>query len=1001
MGCNEMRKSLILMIYAAVLLISLSLIVEAERDNENDRNYGNMIQTVFDNDSGLPSGKANDIEQTSDGIIWIGTYAGLYRYNGTSFQRMKEFESVKNVNCLYADKEGRLWIGTNDNGLSVCINQKIDDVIDVDNGLPANSVRSFVQCSDGEYYAGTSESLAIVSFKDGLSISKIMKDIKGVKKLSADNAGHVSAVTSRGEIYLIRDGEVEQHISAPAGGGQFISSTFDETGHLYAGTSSSHVEVYELKDNSWQLGRIIDCTGMTNINSIFIYNGTRFICADNGIGYLDQGDSFHSINTEEFNNSIDTMLADYQGNLWFSSSRLGLLRLSRSSFANISLMAGLSQTVVNTIESWQGKLYIGTDSGLQVIDEEQLVPAADSLIDIIGDTRTRCIRHDSRNNLWVCTYGKGLFCQSPDGTVTRFADDNGFISNRVRSVLELSDGRIVAGADKGIAFIKDGKVQLTLGSRDGLGNVSVLSMLEHSDGTLLVGTDGAGIFCIKDGVVASRIGRDDGLGSEVILRMVADKDTEGTFIVTGTDVFYMDKDKKLRLLKNVPFYNNFDLILSQGNKVFLTGSAGIYVLDRSRLLSGEDLDYELLDKSYGLVGNLTANAWNYQDASDNLYVGSDIGVMRLNLNDYASQIRSFRLMLSRMKLDNTLYVVNQGETLKVGHDVSRVELFPEILNYTAQNPYVSYYLEGVDKEPIIVKQSELTSVLYTNLPAGEYKFHLNVLSNDKDDVIESAVYTLNKEMEIYDYPLFKLGMVLVLMLIVVWLTRGVERTRLKRTLTKQKNKLMLAKQQVQMANEAILAIARTVDAKDVATSQHSMRVGEYSLLIGKELGLSKEECDNLHQAAIVHDIGKIGIADAVLNKPGRLTDEEYAIMKTHVIKGAEILKDFTLVDHIIEGVLYHHERYDGSGYPKGLKGEEIPLFGRIIAVADVFDAMTANRVYRQKMDIDYVINEMIRGKGKQFDGRFVDILLGLIESKKIDVNRIYKMPDDGPAADLR
>ena len=471
--------------------------------------------------------------------------------------------------------------------------------------------------------------------------------------------------------------------------------------------------------------------------------------------------------------------------------------------------------------------------------------------------------------------------------------------------------------------------------------------------------------------------------------------------MTGTDVFYMDKDKKLRLLENVPFYNNFDLILSQGNKVFLTGSAGIYVLDRSRLLSGEDLDYELLDKSYGLVGNLTANAWNYQDASDNLYVGSDIGVMRLNLNDYASQISSFRLMLSRMKLDNTLYVVNQGETLKVGHDVSRVELFPEILNYTAQNPYVSYYLEGVDKEPIIVKQSELTSVLYTNLPAGEYKFHLNVLSNDKDDVIESAVYTLNKEMEIYDYPLFKLCMVLVLMLIVVWLTRGVERTRLKRTLTKQKNKLMLAKQQVQMANEAILAIARTVDAKDVATSQHSMRVGEYSLLIGKELGLSKEECDNLHQAAIVHDIGKIGIADAVLNKPGRLTDEEYAIMKTHVIKGAEILKDFTLVDHIIEGVLYHHERYDGSGYPKGLKGEEIPLFGRIIAVADVFDAMTANRVYRQKMDIDYVINEMIRGKGKQFDGRFVDILLGLIESKKIDVNRIYKMPDDDLAADLR
>ena len=120
-----------------------------------------------------------------------------------------------------------------------------------------------------------------------------------------------------------------------------------------------------------------------------------------------------------------------------------------------------------------------------------------------------------------------------------------------------------------------------------------------------------------------------------------------------------------------------------------------------------------------------------------------------------------------------------------------------------------------------------------------------------------------------------------------------------------------------------------------------------------------------------------------MNKPSRLTDEEYEIMKSHVIKGAEILKDFTMVDHIIDGALYHHERYDGSGYANGLKGEEIPLYGRIIGVADAVDAMTANRVYRKKMNITYVKGELEKGRGTQFDPAITDIMLELICEGKI------------------
>jgi energy-coupling factor transport system substrate-specific component len=192
-----------------------------------------------------------------------------------------------------------------------------------------------------------------------------------------------------------------------------------------------------------------------------------------------------------------------------------------------------------------------------------------------------------------------------------------------------------------------------------------------------------------------------------------------------------------------------------------------------------------------------------------------------------------------------------------------------------------------------------------------------------------------------------------------------------------------------MGNQTILAIARAVDAKDENTSQHSKRVSEYAVMIAKRMGLPDEECANLKKSALLHDIGKIGIPDSVLKKPARLTDEEYAVMKSHVTRGADILKEFTLVDRIVEGALYHHEKYDGTGYVHGLKGKDIPLYGRIIGVADAFDAMTANRIYRNQMDISYVLNELKKGRGTQFDPNVVDVFLEILSEGTIDLNALY------------
>ena len=274
-------------------------------------------------------------------------------------------------------------------------------------------------------------------------------------------------------------------------------------------------------------------------------------------------------------------------------------------------------------------------------------------------------------------------------------------------------------------------------------------------------------------------------------------------------------------------------------------------------------------------------------------------------------------------------------------------------------------------------------------------FTVAILDGKNGNPKEVASYSIKKEAQMYQNWWFKLYIIIISSLVIIWITWFITRKKTERTLLKQKYELEYARKQIEMGNETILSIARTVDAKDSNTSEHSFRVSEYSVAIAKKLGYSREKCENLRQMAMLHDIGKIGIPDAILNKPGKLTDEEYEIMKTHVIRGGEILKDFTLIDNVSIGALYHHERYDGKGYCHGLKGEELPLDARIIGIADAFDAMTANRVYRKQLELDEVIKELKRCSGTQFDPKLVDILLHLIDKGVIDVKSLYAKSKEG------
>ena len=191
-----------------------------------------------------------------------------------------------------------------------------------------------------------------------------------------------------------------------------------------------------------------------------------------------------------------------------------------------------------------------------------------------------------------------------------------------------------------------------------------------------------------------------------------------------------------------------------------------------------------------------------------------------------------------------------------------------------------------------------------------------------------------------------------------------------------------------MVVQTMTIISDVIDARDEYTAQHSSRVASCAVRIAEKLGWSEAELQNLHQIALLHDIGKIGISDQILLKKGSLTQKEYGTIKRHTEIGAWILRDVQSLAHAADSALMHHERYDGSGYPLGLSANQIPIEARIISVADCVDAMNSSRVYRSRRDQEYIVGELRRGRGRQFDPQIADVMIGLIQDGLLD--DVYK-----------
>ncbi len=1002
-----------------IILVSILLLnavsfkpLKAEKENIDLNRTGiGYASVLYDNTNGLPTSEANAIAETEEGFIWIGGYSGLVRYDGSEFVRFDSTTGIASVISLFVDSKDRLWIGTNDSGVFVMKNADLTRFTRED-GLRDLSIREIGENSTGEIFIATTRGIYYID--SGMVMHQLDEPLINdayIKEFKISSDDVIYGITNDGNLFVIRNKKLTSYYDVDALGIDDVHCILPDNenpGYVYIGTKASKM-YYGKLDDVFNVEYEVDLLPLNYINSINQINENLWICADNGIGIYD-GHSFSAIDNVPLTNSIEKMMTDYQGNLWFTSSKQGVMKIVKSRFTDLNEQYDLEPTVVNATALYNGLLFIGSkDDGITIVDEKsgkldsyplyscRSAAGEDlgqsDLMEALKGKRIRSMIEDSKGNLWISTYGQYALIRLNDHDMTSFTPDDGLPSDRIRVVYERKDGTIMVAATGGIALIDKNKVTRVYGKNDGINNTEILTALETEDGKIMMGSDGDGIYLLDDKGVRS-FGIDEGLESEVVMRIKKDSIEDVYWIVTSNSLAYMDSDYTIHTISNFPYSNNFDIYENKKGDLWILSSNGIYVVSRSELLRNEEINPLYYNRSNGLSILSNANSYSSLNENGDLYIAGTTGVSKVNIDDSFESVSDLKMVVPYIEADSKLIYPDDSGHFTIDASTQRLTIYPFIYNYSLINPQVTYHLQGFEDQTTTLERSALKPIDYTNLRGGDYTFIMKIKDPAGSDEQEIAV-SISKIKNFYE----EIWFYILLMLFAAGVMVHIVRTVISKKTAEYERK---SKENRALIREITQALARTIDMKDKYTNGHSTRVADYTAMLTRELGYNEDTVEKYYNIALLHDLGKIGVKEEVLNKPGKLDDDEFNIIKSHSTLGYNVLKDISIMPELADGAGFHHERPDGRGYPRGLKGHEIPRVAQIIAVADTFDAMYSNRPYRKRMNFDKVVSIIKEVRGTQLTSDVVDAFLRLVEKGEFkdpnddgggsmeDINNIHK-----------
>lgn len=935
------------------------------------------VVNVYNEQNGLPTGEANTILQTSDGYIWIGSYGGLIRYDGATFRNYSVEGAItsSSIRSLFEDSKGRLWIGTNDSGIVMMENDIFNEItMPEDNSFLC--IRDFEEGADGTIYAASNSGIGEIT--DNVIKPYKTEEMEGVTVYSVaeDKNGRIWGATSLGNCVIFDKGQLVGFAESELFFDEYdiYSVDSDKHGNIILGSSSNEVAVVEIlsdtiEKSSFDVKKY--STGDVNTHNKVTAFGDGYILVSgiNGLAVIYPDGRYVNFGEDDKAMAVNAAIADYENDIWLASSSYGVVKYSKGCFATPNNEAQINDISINATAFSNGRYYLGHDTGL-IICNEDWSRVENNLTAMFEGVRIRCIISDNSGKIWIASYSENaIVCYDPQNeSIDCFSAENGLAGEKARVVAQHSDGSILAGTQTGVSIIRDGKVVRTYTHEDGLENPSVLCFSVGENGEILVGSDGGGIYSI-DGDNVVNHGFAQGLGEGVVLRMLKNSDDNGWFISAGSSLYYWKNNTFNRLTNFTKGAGSIFELYDKNGKLWILQNNGIIALDKNQLLSGDETDAIHYDTDHGITGSINANTWHYLSDDGRLHISTRNGISIFGFEGVSSKLP--RIIINSVSVDDD--VVEHPSKINLNSKAQRVTIDYSSLSFASTSELrVAYQLKGFDRKETLTDEKS-GKVSYTNLPGGKYVFEVSVFNPENPAERVSCSIELNKDKLFVETPLFWAAVAAMLILVscgIVFLAARVKINNMHRRQQEYKS----------IIEQALFTFAKTIDAKDRYTNGHSIRVAKYSRELARRLGMSDEEQEKIYYIALLHDIGKIGIPDHILNKPGKLTDEEMGIIQKHVDIGGEILKDFTALDEITEGAQYHHERYDGKGYSKGLGGTDIPRVARIIAVADTYDAMSSDRCYRKALSTEVILSEFNKHNGAQFDPEIVPHIIDMIEN---------------------
>ena len=955
--------------------------------------------------------------QTDDGYIWIAQYSGLTRYDSREYVAYKSFEengkeySIINVKAL-ASKGNTLYIATSEN-VFVYSEYKFSH-IDIEPGV----VKDIALDEKND--------LLYVSYADkGGTIYDInTKTYEKIPGTENSNVNDIALDVARNTYYYQTDKGVYDKDGNEIYQYERIYELYSFGDILYIGQDDGVILRYNMAEKSF-LSQIDVKKQVNRILHSPTEDMLYVACDTGGLHCVDL--SFDEpvvsvANGLKNNSQLVDLMFDYEGNLWIASHYSGASSVSIiAKNALVQLLYGdaiwedetLPDTARNiyAIERYGDILYIV--SGLRIypydltqgaiLSDNPLMEAIEQYCTDNGVSENITIRDVEIFNgkLYFAVQGIGLIEFDPSSEATVFYNQAYIASHLKKTVndpdiaavtsmraLRAYDGYLGIAYARGVMRFDgaDFSVMFT-------GRTSVLYLSKTNDGKM--------VYCVSQGIFVV----DDDFSQTT--EIPTDVDASGNrlkFLIDGDSIYFTLNSRLFRLKEVDGKYVSSEVVvphvkgsLVELSKIEYVDKAGqikhkYVIASQTQIFITDSLDvdqivdFEFYDSTNGLP-TISPNTSGYYDPeSQKYYFQSAQGVFVYDFNENMDDVTPVKVAVSSVELDGESFY---GNTINIAKDVYRITIDISVLGFRPSKGHQVYYkMDGVDNDYHMISGEE-RNINYTNLPGGEYTFRAYAIDEygQKSNQIEIR---LIKEMKIYETAWFWVLIGLLALSVVVGGAFFIIRLKTSQALKKQleyKN----------ITVESIQAIARTIDAKDEYTNGHSTRVGYYSKLIAENLGMSQDEIDNIYYIALLHDIGKIAIPDKILNKPGKLTDEEFAVMKSHTTRGAKILQGISTIPHIVEGAKSHHEKYDGTGYPDGLKGEDIPFVARIICCADCFDAMASKRVYKPSFSLDTIVSEFKRCAGTQFDPKIAKVVVEMIESgklKPIQVDNTY-LGEDG------